>query len=287
MKWFKHQSDASRGVSLSTVFRKFGAEGMLAYFLLLELASQKYDNEYQHENGTNFQFDEQVLKEYLRISTRKVGLFLEFFHGLSLISCGKIENIHHIDIPQLRSILNNHMIRKVKTTSLQRRNSSLDKDKERDIYFEKEKNVFSENPSSPEKVLEKWNEIADENDCKLGKARSLSAKRTKSITRTTKTTLKTIQDWESMFRQLYSSPFLLGETRGEWKASFDWAIMEDNALKVLEGNYANKQNKSFLSGDSRKNECDSPLVNAEMANELTMLGEKLLSEANCINERGE
>ena len=48
-----------------------------------------------------------------------------------------------------------------------------------------------------------------------------------------------MEDFRKLFENAESSSFLKG-TGGGWKASFDWLIKEDNLLKVLEGNYADK-----------------------------------------------
>jgi hypothetical protein len=44
--------------------------------------------------------------------------------------------------------------------------------------------------------------------------------------------------WRKVFEKLESTPFLKGENKNGWKASFDWLIENDkNVLKVYEGNY--------------------------------------------------
>lgn len=48
-----------------------------------------------------------------------------------------------------------------------------------------------------------------------------------------------LDDFKTVFENAEASSFLKGADGG-WKASFDWLIKEDNMLKVLEGNYADK-----------------------------------------------
>ena len=72
----------------------------------------------------------------------------------------------------------------------------------------------------------------------LSKIQRLTDKRKKAI----KTRLKTftIDDYKKAFQMVEESDFLSGRS-GSWKASFDWLLNESNLIKVLEGNYKNKQ----------------------------------------------
>lgn len=67
--------------------------------------------------------------------------------------------------------------------------------------------------------------------------RAVSEKRKKAVAKLLKT--YSMEDFRKLFENAESSSFLKG-TDGGWKASFDWLIKEDNLLKVLEGNYADK-----------------------------------------------
>jgi hypothetical protein len=70
--------------------------------------------------------------------------------------------------------------------------------------------------------------------------RSLSDARKKAIKARLKT--YTLEDFKSVFEKAEASSFLKG-LDGGWKASFDWLIKEANMLKVLEGNYEDKQQR--------------------------------------------
>jgi len=47
--------------------------------------------------------------------------------------------------------------------------------------------------------------------------------------------------WQEVFKSVWASDFLMGRNGSDWRASFDWLIDNDkNSLKVVEGNYVNK-----------------------------------------------
>lgn len=52
-----------------------------------------------------------------------------------------------------------------------------------------------------------------------------------------------IEDIRSVFENAESSSFLKGKNDRNWSATFDWLMNEDNLVKVLEGNYADKPNR--------------------------------------------
>lgn len=82
----------------------------------------------------------------------------------------------------------------------------------------------------------------------LSKIQRLTDKRKKAI----KTRLKTftIDDYKKAFQMVEESDFLSGRS-GSWKASFDWLLNESNLIKVLEGNYKNKQKSTKIEIDPR------------------------------------
>jgi hypothetical protein len=43
--------------------------------------------------------------------------------------------------------------------------------------------------------------------------------------------------WEKFCRRIQVSPFLMGEGARGWRITLDWILIEDNLLKVLEGNF--------------------------------------------------
>ena len=82
----------------------------------------------------------------------------------------------------------------------------------------------------------------------LPKATKLTESRKEKI----KTRLKKepdLNEWKKCFQICNDTPFLRGENRNGWKASFDWLVENDkNYLKVLEGNYKRQESENENAG---------------------------------------
>ncbi|MBP9693031.1 MAG: hypothetical protein KBD90_06890, partial [Alphaproteobacteria bacterium] len=46
-----------------------------------------------------------------------------------------------------------------------------------------------------------------------------------------------VQQWEQFCERIKASPFLMGEGDRRWHVTLDWILIEDNLVKVLEGNF--------------------------------------------------
>lgn len=78
--------------------------------------------------------------------------------------------------------------------------------------------------------------------CKsLSKVIKTSDKRNRAIKNILKKYSKA--DLETAFRKAEDSDFLSGRS-GSWRCGFDWLLNESNLIKVLEGNYDNRNKKS-------------------------------------------
>lgn len=51
----------------------------------------------------------------------------------------------------------------------------------------------------------------------------------------------TIEDFRKLFEMAEESSFLKGQNGRNWSASFDWLVKDSNMAKVLDGNYADRQ----------------------------------------------
>lgn len=86
-------------------------------------------------------------------------------------------------------------------------------------------------------VIDLYNSICTS----LPKVRSLSDARRKAIKARLNT--YTLEDFQAVFENAEASSFLKGSNDRNWTATFDWLIKDANMAKVLEGNYADKQQR--------------------------------------------
>lgn len=56
--------------------------------------------------------------------------------------------------------------------------------------------------------------------------------------------------FEKYFERVARSDFLCGKNKPKWKATFDWLIKKENAVKVMEGNYDNPKSHDGSSFDT-------------------------------------
>ncbi len=86
--------------------------------------------------------------------------------------------------------------------------------------------------SKPEDLQELWNRFAD---ASLPRWKGMTEKRLKQ----TKARLdeRPIAEWPEVIERINKSAFCLGENDRGWRASPDWILQPDAALKVLEGKY--------------------------------------------------
>lgn len=123
------------------------------------------------------------------------------------------------------------------TTALPNSYTEIERDKEKEKELDKEKE--SELELAYKTVAELYNNICTS----LPKVRTVTPKRKDAITKLIRAGF-TIEDLKTIFEKAEQSSFLKGENKNNWNASFDWLIKEENAVKVIEGNYIDKPKKN-------------------------------------------
>ena len=86
------------------------------------------------------------------------------------------------------------------------------------------------------------------------KVKVVSAKREKEIL--ARADSYSLEDFKSVFENAENSSFMKGSNDRKWSATFDWMMKEDNIVKVLEGNYADKGRKETVPGWMNRRELD-------------------------------
>ena len=125
------------------------------------------------------------------------------------------------------------------TTALPNSYTEIERDKEKEKEKDKDKEKESELELAYKTVAELYNNICTS----LPKVRTVTPKRKDAITKLIRAGF-TIEDLKNIFEKAEQSSFLKGENKNNWNASFDWLIKEENAVKVIEGNYINKPKKN-------------------------------------------
>tara|TARA_R110000796_G_C14529104_1_gene431670 strand:+ start:263 stop:907 length:645 start_codon:yes stop_codon:yes gene_type:complete len=108
---------------------------------------------------------------------------------------------------------------------------------------EKEKEEGKEEGKEKEGRVDYENIILEFNsfDWKLSKLKALNSERKKHIKSRIKEHGRA--ELSEAFKKVKESVFLQGENDRNWKANFDWIINSSNFVKIIEGNYDNKENK--------------------------------------------
>lgn len=114
-----------------------------------------------------------------------------------------------------------------------------------------------------EEIKNKWIKIAYEFDLS-GKQLKINDKRKRAINNLLKE--YSLEEMLQAMGKIRTSNFLQGNNKTGWQISFDWFTNKSNFLKVLEGNYDDKENentgsKNFGKGVTQKSE--RPKVTAE------------------------
>lgn len=105
------------------------------------------------------------------------------------------------------------------------------------IYLNKKENKTKDiNPHTPYlQIIDLYHEICTS----YPKLLKISDARKRAIA--TRSKKYTLEDFGELFRKAQASSFLKGENKKGWSANFDWLINEANMVKVLEGNYDDRQ----------------------------------------------
>lgn len=114
----------------------------------------------------------------------------------------------------------------------------------RDTYIDnyidtKSENAAEENDeykNSYEEIRQLYNSLCHS----FPKCTKLSDRRKKAI-RARMASGYTVEDFETLFRKAEASAFLKGNNGRNWMADFDWLINGNNAAKVIDGNYDDRQ----------------------------------------------
>lgn len=90
-----------------------------------------------------------------------------------------------------------------------------------------------------EGIYERLRALYNETCVSFPRCASLSENRKKAINARLKT--YSLDDFKTLFSKAEASSFLKGGNRRNWTATFDWLIADANMVKVLDGNYDDRE----------------------------------------------
>ena len=125
-----------------------------------------------------------------------------------------------------------------------------EKEKERDLDLDKEKEkdtINSISSTEVQQIINTWNSLGLQNI----KFIKNNTNRYKMLNARIKE--YGIDTFLQAINNIKNSSFLKGQNNRNWTITFDWLIKPNNFIKVLEGNYDDKENKGGFNNESRSN----------------------------------
>lgn len=119
-------------------------------------------------------------------------------------------------------------------------NTEIEKKEDKEKEIKKDKNL--EKKKELDLVYKTISDLYNNICVSLPKIKSITLKRQEAITKLINSGY-TLEDLKTIFENAEKSSFLRGENKNNWNATFDWLIKEENAVKVIEGNYEDKLKK--------------------------------------------
>lgn len=242
MKWFKHDSDAGSDAKLRKLRMKYGAQGYGIYWYCLELIARNVD-----KNNLTFELehDADLIADDFKLSAELVQEMMTYMVNLGLfenvngiITCLKMASRTDEYTQKLLAI--SSTCKTVGTLSGQNPEKSELIEENRTDKIRKEKNKTDNIPYG--EIVDQFNEILK----RLPSIRQLTDKRKKAIKSiwSLHNDYQNIEFYKIFFDQVNRYDFLFGENNSGWTASFDWIFNKNNFIKILEGNYESKNDRS-------------------------------------------
>jgi hypothetical protein len=257
--YFRHRFDAHNNPKLNNLIDEIGVIGYGYYYTLIEIYGAKYSD--KNEDG----YVEIHARTLANVWRKRVDSCDKVLTKLQLsgllvytksplttdLGITKSSNTYLLNIPNFLKYYGSY---KKKTPSTPPNKSKVNKSKVNKSKVNiKELGEGIKYESNPENVISIWNNISQENNYTLPKAKVLNTERINSINTCIRDfpEMRKMQDWKNYFIEIHKSDFLTGRNGG-WKASFDWVIKKKNLTKIVEGNYENilKHSKAQITQDN-------------------------------------
>ena len=229
---------AHKDHKLVSLIEDGGLEYYFYYFTLLELCGQYWSDSDRNFNPIKFEVPKAELKKLWR--TNEKGLH-NIVQTLTKHVCNIGEtftNVYTILIPNYAKYLGTYEMNSLQVKKSKVKKSkyntyvSTDVDPHLNLNLSKSKN-------NPDKINHELIRIWNENCGDLPKVQSSNSKRDRLIGLRWKDNSDP-NYWKSVVKKLSESGFCNGKNQNGWRASFDFLLQPNTHLKVMEGNYDNK-----------------------------------------------
>ena len=204
-----------------------GHLGYCVWFGLIEIICKETGNDL----GQSCTISPTYLRRKLRTSPAKLRQVLDSCRTSGRLMLDYSEKKLILRIPKIAEIKDNY------TKDLQASGKKLSLEVEVEEEEEGEEDSKPKKPRLPvQEFFNSWNKGQG-----ISRAKELTKGRREKIK--LRLQERSLDHWKNIFSLITASDFCKGRNDRGWKASLDWIIAnEDNAVKVLEGKYANTDN---------------------------------------------
>ena len=249
--YFSHDSNARNDEKILALMADHGVIAYGIYWILVEMMFESTNTKLSHDKTKGIAFTYSIdITTLNKIITDaiKLNLFLsdgDYFWSESLLR----RKQHLIENRLKKSQAGKIGMAKrwgVDNTVITEDNTVITKHNKGKERIVKESKVKEEHTSKAKEIIDLYHQYLP----MLPVVKKLTDPRISAINN--RLDEYTIDEIETMFKMASKSDFLTGKSK-DWSANFDWLMKPSNFIKVLEGNYANKEVHSGpIPGDSKQ-----------------------------------
>ena len=235
--WLKLKEDFFKSKEIKKLRTIAGGDTFVIIYLKMQLISLKNDGKLFFD-GIDDDFSSELALE-IDEDVENVRVTIAFLERCGLLECVSSDEYFLPVIPEITGSETQSTIRSRKHRALQcNANATLvqqECNKNATPEIEKEIDIEKRDRVDYQQIADMYNETC----VSFPKCTALSESRKKAI----KARLKTysVDDFRKLFEKTQKSSFLKGKNNSSWSANFDWLIKDNNMVKVLDGNYDDKE----------------------------------------------
>ena len=251
VKWIKITTDIFDDEKILLIESMPGADTTIAIWFKLLVLAGKQNNNGVFMMSNKLPYTEEMLATIFRRDINTVKFALQMFEKFGMIEViddvitipnwNKHQTLDAYERKRERDKMYQKQRREQQKNMIEKKSSDessdvaiSDKEEEREEDKEEDKERDSINYIN---IVNMYNDIC----ISFPKVTKLSERRKKAIR--ARLRIYTVDDFKKLFEMAEASNFLKGCNKSNWSANFDWLIADSNMAKVLDGNYANREEK--------------------------------------------